>query len=183
MRKIGLLPILLIYLLVLSCNNEATEIKENELVIDSTAMNNEKQVDTGSLSKTNSTSKNESPDDELNDDPVYVQKAKPLYWKEAGITDSVGFKEFIKKLKLWVKYDEKENVASAISYPLLHPAIANKEAFLDQYDKYFNEKVKTALENQKLSQLFRSNQGVMLTKGELWFKQTEDGFKITFINN
>jgi hypothetical protein len=183
MRKIGLLPILLILFLTISCNNEATETKGNELVIDSTGMNNEKQVDTGSLSTKNSAGKNETADDEVNDDPAFVQKAKPLYWKDAGIIDSVGFKEFLKKLKMWVKNDERENVASVISFPMMHPGIASKEIFLDQYNTYFNSKVKKALENQKLSQLFRSNQGVMLTTGELWFKQTGDGFKITFINN
>lgn len=183
MRKIGLLPILLILLLAVSCNNEANEIKGNELVIDSTAMNNEKQVDTDSLSKKNSAGKNESVDDEINDDPVFVQKAKPSYWIDVGVTDSVGFKQFLKKLKNWVKNDEREMVASIISFPMYHPAIASKQAFLEQYDVYFNTKVKKALENQKLNQIYRSNQGVMLTKGELWFKQTADGFKITFINN
>lgn len=183
MRKIGLLPILLILFLAISCNNEATETKGNELVIDSTGINNEKQVDADSLSAENSSVKNESTDDEINDDPVYVQKAKPSNWIDVGVTDSVGFKEFLKKLKTWVKNDEREKVASVISFPMYHPAIASKQVFLDQYDVYFNTKVKKALENQQLNQIYRSNQGVMLTKGELWFKQTTDGFKITFINN
>ncbi len=183
MRKIGLFPILLIFFVGVSCNNETTETPENDFVFDSTDLSNEKQVDGDSLKTTNSSIKNETTDDEINDDPEYVKKAKPSYWKVAGITDSVGFKLFLKRLKNWVKNDESEKISSVILYPMAHPGISSKEAFLAQYDIFFNAKVKMALENQKLSRIYRSNQGAMLTTGELWFKQTNDGFKITFINN
>ena len=36
MRKIGLFPILLIFFVGVSCNNEATETSENDFVFDST---------------------------------------------------------------------------------------------------------------------------------------------------
>jgi hypothetical protein len=52
----------------------------------------------------------------------------------------------------------------------------DEKEFIEKYDTYFNEKVKSALANQKLNQLFRSYQSVMLTGGKLRFKQKENRF-------
>lgn len=117
------------------------------------------------------------------DDAAFVKSAKPSTWSEAGITDPLAFKIFLKKLQYWSANDMKDSIAAVLAYPIVHPYIANKQDFIDKYDTYFNSKVKTSLANQKLNSLFRSYQGVMLTGGALWFKQKEAGFKITFINN
>ena len=57
-----------------------------------------------------------------------------------------------------------------------------KKDFLANYDLYFNNKVKTGLKEQKLRQIYRNDEGAMIGKGNLWFSQTKNGFRIIAIN-
>ena len=104
-------------------------------------------------------------------------------WEHAGINDSIGFKKFVKQLKIWTERGEKEKIAMMLDYPLSNPEINNKEEFVSGYDKYFNEKVKKAVLSQKLSQIYHDVQGTRIRDGELWIKPIDGQFKITAINN
>jgi hypothetical protein len=178
--------LLLTFILCLSaaCNSNDAETKEPFSLEEDTVTQAKTVATVADTTKTSSKTLllEITPEDET-DDEVYYQKAKLSSWSSAGITDPIALKKMIKKLQYWAANDMKDSIATVISYPLIHPSIANEQQFIEKYDTYFNTKVKTALANQKLSRLFRSYQGVMLTGGELWFKQKDNRFLISFINN
>ncbi len=120
--------------------------------------------------------------DELQDDSIFSDGSKTASWKVAGIDSPIAFKHFIKRLQHWVINNQKDSVASVIGYPMHNPPVKNKKDFLINYDLYFNNKVKSALKEQKLRQIFRNNSGAMIGKGNLWFSQTPNGFRIIGIN-
>jgi hypothetical protein len=177
------LQLTFIFCLSAACNNDA-ETKESFSLEEDTVVKTETVTTVADSIKPGNKilSLEITPEDET-DDAVYYQKAKLSSWSDAGIKDPIALKKMIKKLQYWAANDMKDSIATVISYPLMHPSIANAQEFVEKYDIYFNAKVKTALANQKLNQLYRSYQGVMLTGGELWFKQKENRFVISFINN
>ena len=123
-------------------------------------------------------------DEELKDDSLDdAGYPTGTTWEHAGIKDSVLFKKFVKYLKTWVANGEKELIAGTLDYPLSNPVIENREDFIANYEKYFSDKVKNALLSQKLSQIYHDRLGIRIQNGEIWLKQTEDGFKIVAINN
>lgn len=108
-------------------------------------------------------------------------------WANAGIEDVIGLKNFIKKLQQWNEQNNKDSIAASIQYPLLNDKkISSAKIFLQQYDKFFNEKVKKALQQQKLNRLFRNYHGVMIGNGDLWItnisETDKENYKITSIN-
>lgn len=120
---------------------------------------------------------------EIKDDSVFSDGSIPASWANAGFTDAVAVKKFLKKIQYWVAKGEKDSVAATVAYPLRKPAVKNRESFLKNYDSLLNDKVKKALREQNLSQLFRNAQGVMVGSGEIWINETSKGLKIIAINN
>lgn len=118
----------------------------------------------------------------LQDDSVFADGSIPTSWENAGFSDPVAFKQFLQQLQQWVASDRKDSVADALDYPLRNPKIKDQQQFLGQYDTYFNERVKKALREQNLRQVFRNARGAMIGNGELWFTQEGNRFKITAIN-
>lgn len=119
---------------------------------------------------------------EASDDTVFDDGSKPSKWSVAAIDNVAGAKMFIKKLKYWVENNLKDSVANTIEYPTLG-GIENKNQFLANYDSYINAKVKKAILNQNLRQIFRNVDGAMIGNGEIWFQETQGEFKIVAINN
>ena len=108
-------------------------------------------------------------------------------WENAGIEDVKGLKLFIKKLQFWSASDNGDSIAANIDYPLLNDeSISSAKIFLQQYEKVFNGKVRAALQQQKLNNLFRNFQGVMIGNGELWIDNVSNNknevYKIRSIN-
>jgi hypothetical protein len=125
--------------------------------------------------------------DEEKDLPETGDKSVTTTWEDIDIHDVKGLKVFIKKLKLWSEQGNKDSIAANIDYPLINDEnISSSKIFLQQYDKVFNNKVKQALQQQKLNELFKNFQGVMIGRGELWIanvsKTKSDVYKIRSIN-
>lgn len=123
-----------------------------------------------------------APVDELADDSVFTDGSIPGTWENAGFSDPQGFKQFLLRLRSWVANSEKDSVANVLHYPLRNPKVKDKQQFLAQYDTIVNERVKKALREQNLRQIFRRDQGAMIGNGELWFIQSGDRFLISAIN-
>ena len=126
--------------------------------------------------------------EEMMDDSIFTDGSKPSSWSVTGINDPNQLKIFIKFLRLWIKQGNKDSIASHVQFPLANNKnISSTSEFLKNYDQLFNAKVIAAINNQRLSQLFRNQHGVMLGNGELWIKNVSnnktDDFKITTINN
>jgi hypothetical protein len=108
-------------------------------------------------------------------------------WLNAGIEDVHGIKVFIKKLRYWSDNNDRDSIAANIQFPLLNDkTISSADIFLQQYDRVFNESVKSALRSQDLKRIFRNSQGVMIGNGEIWISNISESekeiYKITSIN-
>ena len=119
--------------------------------------------------------------------PETGDKSVTTTWEDIDIQDVHGLKIFIKKLKLWSEEGNKDSVAANIDFPLVNDeSISSSKIFLQQYDKIFNNKVKQALQQQKLNELFKNFQGVMIGSGEMWIanvsKTKNEVYKIRSIN-
>ena len=119
--------------------------------------------------------------------PETGDKSVTTTWEDIDIQDVHGLKIFIKKLKLWSEEGNKDSVAANIDFPLVNDeSISSSKIFLQQYDKVFNNKVKQALQQQKLNELFKNFQGVMIGSGEMWIanvsKTKNEVYKIRSIN-
>lgn len=169
--------------MIAACTNSSSKQEEKLLQEDTTVQEEPAASIKDTTQKINTAPSLELTAAEEQDDPEFHKKSNSLAWSQVGITDPLAFKKFLKKLKYWVANDERDSIAKLIAYPLTHPAIRDQIDFLNQYENYFNEKVKSAVANQKLDKLVKTHQGAMLEGGALWFKQTESGFKITFINH
>ena len=121
---------------------------------------------------------------EIKDDSVFADGSVSASWSNAGFSDSIAVKKFLKKVRYCVDNNQRDSVASIIEYPLKKPVIIKDvESFLKNYNTLITEKVKKSLLEQNLSQLFRNTQGVMIGSGELWINETPRGLKIIAINN
>jgi len=169
-----------IVLFFIACNNSTSIEEKNGDAITTTKNDTAKIIDTttpaaGLMALTAA---------EIKDDSVFADGSIPSSWINAGFSDSIAVKKFLKKIRYWVANNQKDSVASIIAYPLRKPVtIKNHESLLKNYNALFNEKVKKALNEQNLSQLFRNTQGVMIGSGELWINETPRGLKIIAINN
>ena len=119
--------------------------------------------------------------------PETGDKSVTTTWEDIDIHDVKGLKIFIKKLKLWSEQGNKDSIAANIDFPLVNDeSISSSKIFLQQYDKIFNNKVKQALQQQKLNELFKNFQGVMIGSGEMWIanvsKTKNEVYKIRSIN-
>lgn len=121
--------------------------------------------------------------DPMGDDSVFTDGSVPTSWENAGFTDPAGFKQFLLRLRTWSASGQKDSVAQVIDYPLRNPVVKSKEQFLQRYDSLFNDKVKQAIQDQNLRQIFRRDQGAMIGDGTVWFRQSGNRFVIVGINN
>jgi len=98
-------------------------------------------------------------------------------------------REFLSELKAAVKQDDRQKIASMISYPLQvfgktqKRSIQSRDEFLRGYEDVFSSNVKAALDRQTPNCLFGNWQGVMVGNGEFWYREiTGKGYQIVTIN-
>ena len=120
---------------------------------------------------------------ELSDDSVFNDGSRPSSWKDAGINDSIGVKAFVRKLQVWVRDNQVDSISSYLQYPLKNPGIKDAKDFKLNYGNYITEGVKAAVADQKLSQIFRNQQGAMLGQGQVWLREENNKISIFAINN
>jgi hypothetical protein len=112
-------------------------------------------------------------------------------YEVTGIQDAAAAEKFFGDLQAAVAKDDRSKVASMINYPLFVQISGRKVKLqksadvLKQYDVVFNHRVKEAVAQQKVEELFVNWQGVMIGNGEIWFNQLSNSKKvrITAINN
>jgi hypothetical protein len=120
---------------------------------------------------------------EAGDDTVFNDGSKPISWLNAGITDSVAAKLFVKKLQGWARDNHVDSIGTYLNYPLRNPAIPDRKDFKLNYGNYFTDGVKAALADQNLRQIFRTQQGFMIGQGQIWMREINNNIKIIAINN
>ncbi|MHA4847465.1 hypothetical protein ACX0G7_25090 [Flavitalea antarctica] len=120
---------------------------------------------------------------DLLDDSVFSNGSRPVSWKNAGIADSIGMKKFIRKLQIWVRDNQVDSISGYLDYPMRNPGIKDKSDFKLNYRDYITDGVKAALADQRLSQVFRTEQGAMIGQGQIWFREKDNSIKIIAINN
>jgi len=108
-----------------------------------------------------------------------------------GIKDANQVTIFLKKLKKAVSDGDKAAVAAMVSYPIIvtiddaDKEIANKAAFLADYDKIINDHVKKGIAEQQLDEadVFVNKQGVMVGNDkQLLLLPEGKSLRITTIN-
>jgi len=113
---------------------------------------------------------------------------KPNRYEVAGITNPVAFEAFFGQLQKAVKRGDKNEVAKNVKYPLrvnkegASRFVHNEKQFLTEYDLIMTGKVRQALLQQKVTNTFVNDQGVMVGDGELWLGQFGNEFGIFAIN-
>jgi hypothetical protein len=120
---------------------------------------------------------------DLADDTVFSDGSRPVSWENAGITKPVQLKIFIRRLQKWVHENQVDSIAAHLNYPLKNPGIKDARDFKLNYGTYFTDGVKSALGDQKLNQVFRTQQGVMIGQGQIWVQEKNNDFLIFAINN
>jgi hypothetical protein len=121
--------------------------------------------------------------EDLRDDSVFSDGSRPVSWKNAGISDPVAVKKFIRKLQVWVRDNQVDSISDYMVYPMRNPGIKDKSDFKLHYRDYITDGVKTALADQRLNQVFRNEQGVMIGQGQMWFREKDNNIQIIAINN
>ena len=121
--------------------------------------------------------------DELKDDSVFNDGSIPSSWENAGVSDPIRFKKFIRQLQVWVSENQVDSISKHINYPVRNPGIKDSRDFKLNYSNYFSEGVKAALADQKLNQVFRNQQGVMIGQGQIWLVEKDNNILIIAINN
>lgn len=111
---------------------------------------------------------------------VVEESKNTKQYEVAGINDSEKFNNLFISIQEALESENKELIADSILYPLKVNTkderfkIGDKEAFLRNYDEIFTDKVKNALSNQIIDELFVNYQGIMVGDGEIWFSCLED---------
>ncbi|QKJ89277.1 hypothetical protein PMPD1_4379 (plasmid) [Paramixta manurensis] len=93
-----------------------------------------------------------------------------------GANSHQRYHDFLNKLQKSVEERDKETVASMVDYPLTVTVgrkeidITDSRIFIKNYDKIFTESLVKIILNQKYSDLFFKDTGIMVgPHGELWF--------------
>jgi hypothetical protein len=122
-----------------------------------------------------------------NDDTDAQASGNP--YEVSGITDPEKFNEIFRNVKDLAAKDDKQGLAEYVLYPMLlnkdgkSEKIADRKAFITNYDRIFTMDVKAALQAQKTEKLFANYKGVMVGEGQLWFGVTDKGdVGITAVN-
>lgn len=176
---------LFLCLSIFSCHHPDEVIQETHL---HTSSNNSISATSIDTSFQSASVNNIVTPEEWQEDSILEDGTKPLPWGVSGINDQNQLKVFIKILRLWVEAGNKDSIAAHIIYPLSNKrSITSPSIFLKNYDLIFNAKVKKALQNQKLPQIYRDHNGARIGSGEIWIKniskELTDVFKIVSINN
>ncbi len=104
-----------------------------------------------------------------------------MSWSNAGFENGNKAIKFYKSLQLNIKYDEKEEIAKFIKFPLRDKT--TKKDFLANYFKIFTPEYKQELLEQKPFELYRNKNGCMAgNDGQLWFKPKGNSFIIFELN-
>jgi hypothetical protein len=129
--------------------------------------------------KTNTSPENGAAVSPSNDDTDPQLVGNP--YEVSGITDPEKFNEMFSKVQELAAKDDKQGLAEYILYPMLlnkdgkSEKIADRKAFIANYDRIFTMNVKEALQDQKTEKLFVNYKGVMVGEGEVWFGVTDKG--------
>lgn len=103
--------------------------------------------------------------------------------------------EFIKTfnvLKTATTRNDKKTISDYINYPLIvyingtETKISNEAEFIKYYDSIFNAKIKNSIENQQLSNLRITPEGIIIGNGEVYLNLINNGkheYGIYSINN
>ncbi|HTE27427.1 hypothetical protein [Flavitalea sp.] len=121
--------------------------------------------------------------EELKDDTVFTDGSRPVSWENAGVSDPLALKKFIRKLQVWVRDNQVDSISGYLVYPMRNPGIKDKSDFKLNYRDYITDGVKAALADQRLNQVFRNEQGAMIGQGQIWFRQKDNNIQIIAINN
>jgi len=93
----------------------------------------------------------------------------------AGVTDYAAFKKQFLTFQDAVARNDREQAATFALYPIrvnvgkVAVNVADKEAFVKQYDRILTEDVRKALAAQDVNTLFANDKGIMVGNGEIWF--------------
>jgi hypothetical protein len=121
--------------------------------------------------------------DDLKDDSVFSDGSRPVSWENAGVSDPIAMKKFIRKLQVWVRDNQVDSISGYLKYPMRNPGIKDKSDFKLNYRDYFTDGVITAVADQRLNQVFRTEQGAMIGQGQMWINQKDNNIQIIAINN
>jgi hypothetical protein len=107
-----------------------------------------------------------------------------MSWSKAGFPNGNEVIRFYQNLQLNVRYNEKEQIAKYIKFPMRDST--TKKEFLERYNDIFNPEFKRELLEQNPFQLYRDSSGCMAgNDGQLWFRNKgKDGktFEIFDLN-
>jgi hypothetical protein len=120
---------------------------------------------------------------EMQDDTVFYDGTRPTSWANAGVSDSIKMKLFIRRLQRWIDQNQVDSIAAHMNFPMNNPGIPDARDFKLNYSTYFSDGVKGALADQPLNQVFRNQQGVMIGQGQIWLRELNNNIQIFAINN
>ena len=112
-------------------------------------------------------------------------------YEVAGIDDAAAVEKFFHNLQEAMARGDRVRIASMVSYPISvmiagrKVRLRNRAEFLRRYNAAINLRVKQAVAEQNVENLFVNYQGVMIGDGEIWFNQPSRSklIKIIAINN
>jgi hypothetical protein len=131
-----------------------------------------------------------SPAVETTDDPnPAVETAdapsEPADFSAAGL-ETAEVRSFLASLQQAVRNDDRQAVASLVSYPITvridgaPTTLADPAAFSARYPEVMTEPVRAAIEAAEPATLFANSDGVMVGRGELWFGGVYEGGAETY---
>jgi hypothetical protein len=105
----------------------------------------------------------------------------------AGFDEKESFLKFFPLLKEAVKSKDPKRISSFMLYPFKVNGknifkIHNTQEFEAKFKILFNEKIISAISQQKIEDLFCQYQGVMFGDGEVWIQKTNGKVGISAIN-
>jgi len=122
-------------------------------------------------------------------DEISIAQSHNSRFSMVGIDSEAEVSDFLSKLQTWVNADKRSDVVSVVRFPIsvylggLRVKIRSKKAFLENYERIMNKKVRSAILSQKEKELFVNWQGIMFGNGEIWInKITHKNIMITAIN-
>lgn len=121
---------------------------------------------------------------EMGDKTIFSNGNSPSSWKTAGIDNVIELKHFVKYFKFLANHHEEEKIADLIDFNraiIGHGRMSRRE-FISQFDAIFSPKLLEEINNQKLNEIFRNVDGVMIANC-IWITEDSVGrFYIIAIN-
>ena len=107
-----------------------------------------------------------------------------------GIKDAAQVPKFVASLQKALAADDKNAVAGLVSYPLMVSLggqdleVADKAAFVRDYDRIITKEIKQNILAQPLGDIFVNKQGVMVgTDGKVWALPDGKALRIAVIRD